>query len=117
MFRLLADENFNDEIVRGVLLRSQELDFVCVRDVGLSGAGDPEILAWAAENNRIILTHDRATMPDFAYDRVLAGDVMCGVFIINARFPVASAIQEILLMAACSEQSEWIGRAIHLPLR
>ena len=65
--RLLADENFNGDIVRGLLLRQPDLDIVRVQDVGLAGADDPDILAWAAENNRIVLTHDRATMSDHAY--------------------------------------------------
>jgi predicted nuclease of predicted toxin-antitoxin system len=64
MLRLLADENFNGDIVRGLLLRQPTLDVVRVQDVGLIGTDDSEILAWAAENNRIVLTHDRATMPD-----------------------------------------------------
>src|SRR5688572_12852686 len=116
MLRLLADENFNDDIVRGLLLRQPDLDLVCVRDVGLSGADDPDILAWAAENNRIVLTHDRATMSDHAYERVAAGQPMPGVFILNDRFPVGRAIDEILLLAACTEQAEWSGRAVHVPL-
>ncbi len=63
MLRLLADENFNGDIVRALLLRQPDLDIVRVQDVGLAGVGDPDILAWAAENDRIILTHDRATFP------------------------------------------------------
>ena len=66
MLRLLADENFNGDIVRGLLLRKPDLDIVRVQHVSLSGWVDPDVLAWAAENNRIVLTHDRATMPDFA---------------------------------------------------
>ncbi len=116
MLRLLADENFNGDIVRGLILRQRDLDIVRVQDVGLAGADDPTVLAWAAENNRIILTHDRATMPDFSYERVAAGVRMPGVFILNDRFPVGQAIDEILLMDACSEQAEWNGRAIHVPL-
>jgi predicted nuclease of predicted toxin-antitoxin system len=73
MVRLLSDENFNGDIVRGLLLRRPALDLVRVFDVGLAGAEDPEVLAWAAENDRILLTHDRATMPDFAYYRIAAG--------------------------------------------
>ncbi len=114
MLRLLADENFNGDIVRGLLLRQSDLDIVRVQDTGLAGADDPHILTWAAENNRI--THDRATMPDHAYERVAAGERMPGVFILNDRFPVGQAIQEILLMVACSDQAEWSGRAVHLPL-
>jgi predicted nuclease of predicted toxin-antitoxin system len=116
MLRLLADENFNGDIVRGLLLRQPDLDLVRVQDVGLIAADDPDILAWAAENNRILLTHDRATMPDFAYERASAGQDMAGIFILNDRFPVGQAIEEILLLIACSEQAEWSGRAVHLPL-
>ena len=116
MLRLLADENFNGDIVRGLLLRQPELDIVRVQDVGLAGADDPDILAWAAENNRIILTHDRATMADYAYERVAAGEAMPGVFVVNDRFPIGPAIEEILLMVACSEHAEWSGRVVHVPL-
>src|SRR5438270_9545280 len=116
MFRLLADENFNGDVVRGLLLRQPDLDIVRMQDVGLRGADDPDLLAWAAENNRIVLTHDRATMSDYAYDRVAAGETMAGVFILNDRFPVGRAIDEILLMVACTNQAEWRGRAVHVPL-
>jgi hypothetical protein len=116
MLRLLADENFNGDVVRGLLLRQPDLDVVRVQDVGLAGADDPDILAWAAANNRIVLTHDRATLSDYAYERVAAGEEMAGVFILNDRFPVGRAIEEILLLVACTEQAEWSGRAVHVPL-
>ena len=116
MLRLLADENFNYDIVRGLLLREPGLDIVSVQDVGLIGAEDPEVLAWAADDRRIVLTHDRATMADFAYERVAAGQEMPGVFILNDRMPIGQAIQEILLMNACSDQLEWNGRAVHVPI-
>jgi hypothetical protein len=116
MLRLLADENFNGEVVRGLLLRQPDFDIVRVQDVGLAGADDPDLLSWAAANNRIILTHDRATMPDYAYERLATGEMLAGVFIVNDRLPVGQAIQEILLIVSCSEQSEWSGRVVHLPL-
>jgi hypothetical protein len=98
------------------LLQQADLDIVRVQDVGLAGEDDPHILVWAAENNRIVLTHDRATMADYAYERVAAGEEMPGVFILSDRFAVGKAIQEIRLMVACSGQAEWSGRAVHLPL-
>ena len=99
MLRLLADENFNGDIVRAVLLRQPDLDIVRVQDVGIAGAADPFILAWAAANDRIVLTHDRATLPDYAY-----------------RFPIGEAIREILLIIAVSEQPEWSDRVVYLSL-
>jgi predicted nuclease of predicted toxin-antitoxin system len=116
MLRLLADENFNDDIVRGLLRRQADVDIVCVRDVGLTQADDPKILAWAAEIGRIVLTHDRATMPDFAYERVADGKAMPGVFILSDRIPVRRAIEELLLVMACTEHAEWDGLVVHLPL-
>jgi hypothetical protein len=116
MLRLLADENFNGDIVRGLLLRQPDLDIVRVQDVGLPGAEDADILAWATANNRIVLTHDRATMSDCAYEQLAAGEGMAGVFILNDRFPVGRAIEEILLINACTDQAEWSGRAVHVPL-
>ena len=35
MLRLLADENFSGDIVRGLLLRQPDLDLVRAQDVGL----------------------------------------------------------------------------------
>jgi Domain of unknown function (DUF5615) len=102
--------------VRALLLRQPDLDIVRVQDVGLAGVGDPDVLTWAAANNRIILTHDRATLPDYAFERLASGESMPGVFILNDRFPVGHATREILLVIACSEQPEWVDRVVHLPL-
>lgn len=114
--RLLSDENFNGDIVRGILLRCSNLDLVRVQDVGLEGASDPDILDWAAKNNRILLTHDRATIPNFYYDRVRTGGSMPGIFIINDHFPVKEAINELFLMNVCTNQEEWNGLVVYLPL-
>jgi predicted nuclease of predicted toxin-antitoxin system len=116
MLHLLSDENFNGDIVRGLLLRRPDLDLVRVQDVGLEGADDPAVLAFAAENNRILLTHDRATMPDFAYARVASGEPMPGVFVVHDRMPVRQAIDELILADEGSEQGEWAGRVVYLPL-
>ncbi|AFZ60309.1 hypothetical protein H6G54_07960 [Anabaena cylindrica FACHB-243] len=43
MTRFLADENFNNQIVRGVLCQAPDIDIVRVQDVDLSGVDDPYI--------------------------------------------------------------------------
>jgi hypothetical protein len=117
MLRLASDENFNGDIVRGLLFRLPELDLLRVQDVGLGDAIDPVVLAWAAENDRIILTHDRATLPNFAYERVAVGKAMPGIFVINDRFPVGRAIEELVLVDTCSEASDWVNRVLYFPLQ
>lgn len=116
MLSLLSDENFNGDIVRGMFLRQPNLDLLRVQDVGLREVDDPAILAWAAMNGRILLTHDRATMPDFAYDRLVAKEQMAGMFVVNDRMPIRQAIDELILLIDCSEQEEWQGIVLYLPL-
>ena len=117
MLPLLADENFNNDIVRGARRRNPSLDIVRVQDVGLSGALDPAILDWAAEQRRVILTHDVSTMTRHAYDRVVDGKAMPGVFEVNRRVSIGVAIEEILILAECSLLGEWEGQVRYLPLR
>ncbi|HUO08793.1 MAG TPA: DUF5615 family PIN-like protein [Phycisphaerae bacterium] len=116
MLRLLADENFNQDIVRGLWLRLPTLDLITLLDLGGAGLDDPSVLLRAAQENRILLTHDRATMPNFAYQHLAAGHHLPGVFILHDRLSVGAAIDELLLIVACSEQHEWEGRIVYLPL-
>jgi predicted nuclease of predicted toxin-antitoxin system len=67
MLRLAADENFNNDIVRGLLRREPGLDIVRIQDVGLSGADDPTVLEWVAQEGRVLLTHDVITITRYAY--------------------------------------------------
>lgn len=115
MLRLLSDENFNGDIIRRLFLRQPDLDLVRVQDVGLREVDDPSILAWAADNNRIVVTYDRATMPDFAYQRLQRNEVMSGLFVVSDRISTGQAIEEILLIANCTEQEEWINIVLYIP--
>jgi hypothetical protein len=117
MLRLAADENFNNDIVRGILRRNLAVDIVRIQDVGLSGADDPSILDWAAKTGRVLLTHDVTTMTRYAYDRVDAGQSMPGIFEISRKVLIGLAIEEILLLAECSLEGEWEGQVRYLPLR
>lgn len=117
MLRFLADENFNNQIIRGVLRQNLNVDIVRVQDLGLSEADDPTVLEWSAKQGRVLLTHDVATMIRFAYERIQAGLPMPGVFEVSRRVPVGLAIEEILLIAECSLEGEWEGQVRFLPLR
>ena len=116
MLRLASDENFNGGVVRGLLRRQPDLDIVRTQDVGLLGADDPTVLEWAAAEGRILLTHDRATMPAFAHQRVRDGQPMPGLFVVGDRIPIGQAIQEILVLANWSDEGEWEGIVLFLPL-
>ena len=116
MVRLLADENFHGDAIDGLLDRRPELDLARVQDVGLSGIDDPAVLAWAAADGRMLLTHDKETVPGFAYARVNAGEPMPGVVVAHG-ITVGDIIDEVLILDAASEQEEWADQVVFLPMR
>ena len=88
-----------------------------VQNVNLSGADDPIILEWAAQEGRVLLTHDVTTITRYAYERVRVAKPMSGVFEVSRHVPIEIAIEDILLIAECSFDAEWEGQVRYLPLR
>jgi hypothetical protein len=117
MLRLATDEDFNNRIVRGLLRRQPDVDILRVQDAGLAGSDDKEVLAWAANERRILITHDVTTMKQTAYDRIAAGLPMPGVFEISQDVSIGRAVDDILLLALCSDQEEWDGQVRFLPFK
>jgi len=117
MLQFAADEDFNNNIVRGLLRRSPNLNIVRIQDVGLSGADDPAVLEWAAREERILLTHDVATITRYAYERVEAGQRMPGVFEVGTFALTGQVIEDILLLSELSFEDEWEGKIGYLPLK
>jgi Domain of unknown function (DUF5615) len=115
MLKLLADENFDNTIVRGLFRRSSTIEIVRVQDVGLSGENDPTILEWAAKEGRILLTHDVSTITRYAYDRVRAGQSMPGVIEVSPDASARRIIEDILLLVECSQDGELDGQVQYLP--
>src|SRR5437879_10730185 len=70
--RFLADQDFNEHIIQGVLRREPAIEFVRLRDLGLEGLSDPEILVYAVVENRIVVSHDVNTMSAAAHIRLHA---------------------------------------------
>jgi hypothetical protein len=114
--RHLADEDFDNRIVRGLLLRRPDLDVVRVQDVGLRRAKDPTILAFAATEGRVLLTHDVSTMPAHVEERLERGEKVPGIFEAQQGAPMGSIISDLMLLAECSFEDEWEGRILYLPL-
>lgn len=117
MLRLLADENFDQRILRGLKLRYSGLDYVVVQETEMSGAHDALLLDWAAKQNRVLLTHDFKTMLKFAYERVAAGKPMSGVIAIPTRLSIGEAIDDLVILIERSGQAALQNLVLYLPLR
>jgi predicted nuclease of predicted toxin-antitoxin system len=112
----LADENLQRKIITGLLRRNPSVDVVRAQDVGLSGVDDRILLEVAAQQNRVLLTHDVQTLVGFAWESVEAGRPMAGVIVLGRKLRVSEAVEELLLIVECSEPNEWADVVAYLPL-
>jgi hypothetical protein len=116
MLRVLADENLDANIVRGLLRRIAGLDIVRVQEVGLTGADDPTVLAWAAAEGRVLITHDVATITRYAWERVEAGLPMPGVVEVLSSAGIGAVIDDLVLTVECCTPAELEGVILFVPL-
>lgn len=116
MVKILADQNFNGNILRGLKNRLSDLDCLATYEIGMQKYKDYEILTFAAEENRIILTHDAKTFPTYAYEKIANGEKMTGVIIVSDKCPIGQAIVEIEIALICNSESEWENNVTRIPL-
>lgn len=114
--KFLGDENFNNRIIRGLIRRMPALDLLRVQDLPLSGSDDRTVLAWAARETRVLLTHDRRTIPYYALERLNGGKNLAGVIVVDDQLPLGAVIDDLIIVATCSTEQEWQGRIEYLPL-
>ena len=114
--RFLADADLNKAIVNGVLRREPSIDFLSAHAAGLRRMKDPEVLALAAGQQRVLVSHDVGTMPENFRKFRNAGKRSAGVFLVPQSLDIGTAIQELLLIWLASEASEWENRLEWLPL-
>jgi hypothetical protein len=112
----LTDENFNFIIIDALLLKVPAIDIIRVQSVGLLAAPDPEVLAWAADHGRILMTHDVDTMPKYAYSRARRLQPMAGVIVVSSLLSIGRAVEDIQILHECISDAEWQHRVEYVPL-
>jgi hypothetical protein len=113
--KFLADENFNNDILRGILRRIPDATFIRVQDTQIAGVDDLRVLEYAAEQGYIILTHDVNTMRGYFYDRLKAELPVPGLFLVHKQTPIGEVIDALELIILASDESEWIGQVTYVP--
>lgn len=116
MLRLLIDQDLDHDILRGLIRRLPQLDAVTAFEIGMSRATDPELLTWGAQEQRVIITHDRTTMPAHAADQMHNGKDIAGLIIVPRRLALNQVLDDLELMITCSEAEEWNDVIRYLPL-
>lgn len=117
MLRLASDADVQGDLIRGLRRRYPEIDLVRVQDALPEGTSDPEVLAWAASENRVVITNDRNTMIGHACRRVSAKDAMPGLIVTTNEQSIGSAIEDILLLTEYMSVEEIRDQVVvYLPL-
>lgn len=115
MLRLLIDQDLDHDILRGLIRRIPQLDAVTAFEIGMRDATDPELLIRAAQEGRVIITHDRRTMPTHAAGLMNEGKHIAGLFVVLRRLPLHQVLEDLELMITCSENDEWVNVIRYLP--
>lgn len=115
MLRLFFDHDFNHRILRGLRKRIPDLDYVTTRQLKIGEEEDTSHLRRAAEENRIIISHDVSTMTEFAKERIRRGEKMPGLIIVPQTMPIGQAINELEMIILCSFEDEFENFIVHLP--
>lgn len=107
--RFQADADFNLKIVAATVRREPTLDFRTADQAGLRGLTDLEVLARTAAEGRLLVTHDRKTMPRH-FGEFLSTNSSPGVLIFPQYLPIGAVVEELVLIWSATEAADWTDR-------
>lgn len=114
VIRFQADADLRQAIVTGVIRREPNLDFRSANEAWLEGIKDPEVLALAAQDGRVLVTHDRKTMPS-EFGQFITSQTSSGVLVLSQNLPISDAIDAIILVWEASTAEEWTNQIMTFP--
>ena len=113
--RFLGDANFNQKIVRGLLIREPAIDFQLPETVIPEKAPDSQVLNLAESRGRVLVSHDVSTMPVW-FQQCVEQRRCAGLILVPERLPIRDAIEELLLIWHATEAEEWVNLMLRIPL-
>ena len=112
--RFQADADLRLPIVMGLKRREPTVDFKTALDAGLTGLDDPTVLAMAAAEGRVLVTHDVSTMPEH-FARFIEQRTSAGVILIRQDLSYREAIDGLLRLWITSEAEDLRNVIMFLP--
>ena len=113
--RFLADADLDYAIVQGIRRREPAIDFKSANDARLEGLPDDGVLEVAAVEQRILVSHDKRTMPVHFAARIKSGRRSPGVLLALPRASVGDIVESLLIIWSSSREEEWTDQIHHLP--
>lgn len=113
--RFQADADFNQKIVKATLRREPLIDFQSARSAGLEGIKDPEVLLLAAQQGRLLVSHDQTTMPQHFAD-FISTQTSAGVLIVPKALTISEVVEDLILIWVAETPQDWVNRICFLPI-
>ena len=114
--KFAADENFDGRILEGLLERLPDLDIVRVQDTEMYQRPDNILLEWLANEDRVLLTRDKRTMPNYVSERINKGKYVAGVVIVKNNISIGTAIDELEYLLDAGEPEDFHYQIHFIPL-
>lgn len=114
--RFLMDENLDPLYKRQLLLKKPDLVVYAVGEVATPSKGtpDPEILCWCEENNFILITNNRKSMPIHLVDHLAQERHAPSIITLNAEMSIGETIEELILIAEAGSADDYQDRIEYL---
>jgi hypothetical protein len=106
--RLQADNDLDFRIVRATGHLNTRIDFQSALQAGLHGKTDPEVLQIAAREGRVLVSHDRRTMPKHFGD-FITNQPSPGLIVVSKKLGIAKSTEWLHLIWEASEAEEYLN--------
>jgi hypothetical protein len=114
--RFQADNDLKRIIVDATLRREPTIDFQTAQAAGLDSLDDELVLGRASEQGRILVSHDKRTMPLRLAEFIARGGKSHGVLlVIPQHAPVRSVAETLILIWVDNRPEEWVNRLTKIP--
>ena len=116
--RYLLDENVAPLYRKVLRKREPTLVVWKIGDPGVPPKGtlDPDLLCWCEEQEFLLITNNRKSMPDHLAAHIEAGRHIPGIIELNPKMSIGETIEELLLIWGASEPIEYQDMIVYLPL-
>lgn len=112
--RFQADADLRVPIIKGLKRREPSVDFTTAHEAGLAGLDDSAVLALAASNGRVLVSHDVSTMPE-EFSRFIQKQTSPGVILISQELSYREAIEGLLRVWSSTQAEDWQNVLSFLP--
>lgn len=117
----LLDEHLRGPLAKAIqrqnLTGSMPIDVISVGDpMDLPlGSRDPDVLAWAAQHDRLVVSEDRATMRTHLNAHINFGQHSPGVMLLRPYSTIPDVVSFLVLVAHASNAAEWADGSHYIP--